>query len=52
MDANAILNGLMSITAWIEDNIINGLLGKGFGLLSGGFGTILVDLIKLFTSMG
>ena len=52
MDANSILNGLMNITSWIETNIINGLLGKGFGLLTGGFGNILVEILKLFTAMG
>jgi len=52
MDANSILNGLMNATAWIEDVIINGLLGKGFGLLTGGFGAILIDLFRLFAAVG
>jgi len=52
MDVNSILNGLMNATAWIEDVIINGLLGKGFGLLTGGLGAFLVDLFRLFAAMG
>ena len=52
MNADSILNGLMSVTAWIEDVIINGLLGKGFSLLTGGLGAFLVDMFKLFATMG
>ena len=52
MDPNAILNGLMNASAWIEEVIINGLLGKGFGLLTGGLGAFLVDLFKLFAAVG
>jgi len=50
MDANSILNGLMNATAWIEDVIINGLLGQGFGLLRGNSG-IIWAIISMFAAM-
>ena len=40
MDFNAILNGLMNAGNWIEDVLINGLLGQGFGLLRNNSGII------------
>ena len=52
MDGTNILNAAMSITAWIEDVIINGLLGRGFGFLTGGFGSVLAEIIKLLAAMG
>ena len=52
MDGTNILNWLMNITAWIEDVLINGLLGRGFGLLTGGLGPVIVAIIKLFSSLG
>jgi len=52
MDANSILNAAMNITAWIENVLINGLLGRGFSLLTGGFGAILIDLMRLFAAVG
>ena len=52
MDVTSILNGLMNVTAWIEDVIINGLLGKGFSFLTGGFGEVIVALFKLISAFG
>ena len=47
MDINAILNGLMNITSWIEDVLINGLLGQGFAMLVNN-GGIIMAIINFF----
>jgi len=47
MDINSILNGLMNAGSWIEDVLINGLLGQGFSLLRSS-GPILTPIIQFF----
>jgi len=57
MDVNAILNGAMNITAWIETYLINGLLGGGFNFLVEAFNAFmffkpLIDLFSVLFGMG
>ena len=57
MDPNAILNGLMNASAWIEEVIINGLLGKGFAFLMDVFNVFvffkpLFDLLAALFAVG
>jgi len=57
MDANAILNGLMNATAWIEDVILNGLVARGFESLVNVFKVFvffkpLIDLFSALFAMG
>ena len=52
MDVNSILNGLMNASAWIEDVIINGLLGRGFALLSGQLAPFFIFFFSLFSALG
>ena len=52
MDVNSILNGLMNATTWIEDVIINGLLGRGFALLMGDLSGILANMFRIFGTWG
>jgi len=52
MDFDAILNGLMNAGNWIEDVLINGLLGRGFGLLQSGILTPFINMLILMFGMG
>jgi len=57
MDANAILNGLMNATAWIEDVILNGLVARGFEFLKNAFNVYMffkpfIDLLNALFAMG
>jgi len=57
MDFTQILNWLMGVTDWVEEVIINGLLGQGFEVLIKVLFAIvslkpLIDLLGLLSGVG
>ena len=51
MDLSGIMNGVLSVTDWIETYIINGFLGNLFGLAVR-FGDVIMWLISFLGTMG